>query len=46
MKKIHAAGGHAAIEEEEVGAVLRQCLWQWGFELNKSEYDKAMAGTG
>ena len=46
IKKIHSAGGEEAINDEDVGRVLRQCLWQWGYELNVDEYRRAMAGDG
>ncbi|KAK4688281.1 hypothetical protein P7C73_g1852, partial [Tremellales sp. Uapishka_1] len=42
MKKIQIAGGAEALAEEEVGAVLRQCLWQWAYELTPSEWTNAM----
>ena len=44
LKKIHQSGGLPALEDEDTGRVLRQCLWQWGYELNQSEYERAMAG--
>ena len=44
LKKVHLAGGKAQLEDEDVGRVVRQCLWQWGYELNATEYDRAMAG--
>ncbi|WVO14654.1 hypothetical protein L204_102291 [Cryptococcus depauperatus] len=44
LKKIHQSGGKAAVGDEDVGRVLRQCLWQWGYELNKNEFQNAMAG--
>ena len=48
MKKVHSAGGMAggALTDEDVGRVLRQCLWQWGYELTPEEYERAMAGDG
>lgn len=42
LKKIHLSGGEAALADEDVGRVLRQCLWQWGYELTESEYQRAM----
>jgi len=42
LKKIHLSGGEAALADEDVGRVLRQCLWQWGYELTESEYRRAM----
>ncbi|ORX41206.1 hypothetical protein BD324DRAFT_613633 [Kockovaella imperatae] len=44
MKKVHAAGGvpGGGLADEDVGRVLRQCLWQWGYELTESEYTRAM----
>lgn len=44
LKKVHLSGGESALADEEVGAVLRQCLWQWGYELTGSEYQNAMRG--
>nr|ODN85514.1 hypothetical protein L203_04763 [Cryptococcus depauperatus CBS 7841] len=44
LKKIHQSGGKAAVGDEDVGRVLRQCLWQWGYELNENEFQNAMAG--
>ncbi|WVW81076.1 hypothetical protein I302_103067 [Kwoniella bestiolae CBS 10118] len=44
LKKLMQSGGKTAVEDEDVGAVLRQCLWQWGYELNEVEFDKAMNG--
>ena len=48
MKKVHAAGGIEAggLADEDVGRVVRQCLWQWGYELTPEEYEAAMAGDG
>lgn len=43
MKKVHQSGGPGALEDEDIGRVVRQCLWQWGYELTPSEYEKAMA---
>lgn len=42
IKKIAGAGGREAIHDEVLGAVVRQCLWQWGYELNEIEWDKVM----
>jgi hypothetical protein len=42
IKKIAGAGGREAIQDEVLGAVVRQCLWQWGYELNETEWDKVM----
>ncbi|WWC92085.1 uncharacterized protein L201_007039 [Kwoniella dendrophila CBS 6074] len=44
LKKIMQSGGRNAIADEDVGAVLRQCLWQWAYELTEGEFDKAMEG--
>ena len=44
MKKVHGAGGVGALAEEDVGRVLRQCLWEGGYELTRVEYERAMAG--
>jgi hypothetical protein len=44
LKKVHLSGGESALVDEEIGAVLRQCLWQWGYELTPSEYERAMRG--
>ncbi|OXG32973.1 hypothetical protein C349_06886 [Cryptococcus neoformans var. grubii Br795] len=44
LKKIHQAGGQVAVGDEDVGRVLRQCLWQWGYELTEREYEEAMRG--
>ncbi|KAK8850355.1 hypothetical protein IAR55_004273 [Kwoniella newhampshirensis] len=44
LKKLHQAGGKSAVDDEEVAPVLRQCLWQWGYELNGQEFDRAMQG--
>lgn len=44
LKKVHLSGGEPALADEDVGAVLRQCLWQWGYELTPSEYERAMRG--
>ncbi|ORY35862.1 hypothetical protein BCR39DRAFT_512657 [Naematelia encephala] len=48
LKKVHQAGGKGAqgLRDENVGRVLRQCLWQWGYELNEHEYDEAMSNGG
>jgi hypothetical protein len=44
MKKVHGAGGveAGAIADEDIGRVLRQCLWQWGYELTEGEYQSAI----
>ncbi|KIR25771.1 hypothetical protein I307_04295 [Cryptococcus deuterogattii 99/473] len=44
LKKIHQAGGQAAVGDGDVGRVLRQCLWQWAYELTEREYEDAMRG--
>ncbi|KAE8539146.1 hypothetical protein D1P53_004235 [Cryptococcus gattii VGV] len=44
LKKIHQAGGQVAVGDGDVGRVLRQCLWQWAYELTKREYEDAMRG--
>jgi hypothetical protein len=44
LKRLHQSGGGAAVTDEDVGRVLRRCLWQWGYELTQAEYEKAMAG--
>ncbi|WWD20534.1 hypothetical protein CI109_105010 [Kwoniella shandongensis] len=44
LKKLHQAGGISAVDDEDVAPVLRQCLWQWGYELNKDEFEGAMRG--
>jgi len=46
LKKVHGAGDVQALADEDIGRVLRQCLWQWGYELTESEYERAMAGDG
>ena len=46
LKVVHRNGGEEALCDEDVGRVLRQCLWQWGYELNEVEYRRAMAGNG
>ena len=46
LKKVQQSGRRDALRDEDVGRVLRQCLWQWGYELTESEYDRAMAGEG
>ncbi|GFZ48295.1 hypothetical protein JCM24511_06043 [Saitozyma sp. JCM 24511] len=46
LKKLHASGGVSAVADEDVGRVLRQCLWQWGYELRETEYERAMEGDG
>jgi hypothetical protein len=45
MKKIVNASGsgggietNSAVEDEDVGRVLRQVCWQWGWECNKAEW--------
>ncbi|WVQ77290.1 hypothetical protein IAR50_006974 [Cryptococcus sp. DSM 104548] len=43
LKKLLLAGGKSAVGDEDVGRVLRQCLWQWAYELNENEFDDAMA---
>jgi hypothetical protein len=43
IKKFAGPGGRDLIAPEEVGCVVRQCLWQWAYELTESEFDKAMA---
>ena len=42
MKKVHQAGGEEGVDDEDVGRVLRQTLWQWGYELTNEEYRRAM----
>jgi hypothetical protein len=42
MKRIQSEGGESALADEDIGRVLRQCLWQWGYELNVAEWRKAM----
>ncbi|WVR08451.1 hypothetical protein IAU60_005506 [Kwoniella sp. DSM 27419] len=44
LRKLVQSGGKSALADEDVAAVLRQCLWQWGYELTESEFDRAMAG--
>ncbi|WWC65432.1 uncharacterized protein I303_108050 [Kwoniella dejecticola CBS 10117] len=44
LKKLMQSGGRSAVADEDVGAVLRQCLWQWAYELNEGEFDRAMEG--
>ncbi|WRT70512.1 uncharacterized protein IL334_007510 [Kwoniella shivajii] len=44
LKKLVQSGGRSAVADEDVGAVLRQCLWQWGYEMTEVEFDKAMNG--
>ncbi|WVQ63205.1 uncharacterized protein L199_001356 [Kwoniella botswanensis] len=44
LKKLLQSGGRNAVKDEDVGAVLRQCLWQWGYEMNEIEFDRAMNG--
>ncbi|KAK6906717.1 hypothetical protein I203_100704 [Kwoniella mangroviensis CBS 8507] len=44
LKKLLQSGGRDAVKDEDVGAVLRQCLWQWGYEMNEVEFDRAMNG--
>ncbi|WWC72394.1 uncharacterized protein I206_106356 [Kwoniella pini CBS 10737] len=44
LKKLMQSGGKSSIADEDIGAVLRQCLWQWAYELNEKEFDKAMNG--
>jgi hypothetical protein len=46
LKKVVGAGGEEMLGDEDVRRVLRQCLWQWGYELNQSEFRRAMAGDG
>ncbi|RXK41703.1 hypothetical protein M231_00938 [Tremella mesenterica] len=46
VKKIHSSGGRSVVEDEDVGRTLRQCLWQWGYQLTLEEYDLAIAGEG
>ncbi|KAK1922933.1 hypothetical protein DB88DRAFT_493186 [Papiliotrema laurentii] len=33
---------YGAVEDEDVGRVLRQCLWQWAHELTPAEYKRSM----
>lgn len=42
LKKVHHSGGKEAVKNEDVGRVVRQTLWQWGYELTLSEYERAM----
>jgi len=42
LKKVNQSGGAGVLEDEDVGRVLRQCLWQWAYELNAHEYQHAM----
>lgn len=44
LSTIQKRGGKAVLGNEDVGRVVRQTLWQWGYELTESEYDSAMAG--
>jgi hypothetical protein len=39
------SGGKAVLADEDVGRVVRQTLWQWGYELTESEYDRAMVAS-
>ncbi|ODN77217.1 hypothetical protein L202_05736 [Cryptococcus amylolentus CBS 6039] len=43
LKKMLQAGGREMVEDEDVGRVLRQCLWQWGYVLDGGEFERAMA---
>lgn len=52
MKKIasHPGSGGAvsnnsAVENEEVGTVLRQVCWQWAWELNVAEWNRRVGGV-
>ena len=42
LKKVNQMGGEEVLGDEDVGRVVRQCLWQWGYELNEHEYKQAM----
>lgn len=42
IKKVAASGGLRVLGEEDIGRVVRQCLWQWGYELTESEWEKVM----
>lgn len=46
LKKIQQHGGAmaGAVTDETVSPILRQCLWQWGYELNEEEFERAMRG--
>ncbi|WVF68131.1 hypothetical protein IAT40_002894 [Kwoniella sp. CBS 6097] len=44
LKKLVQSGGQSALEDEDIGAVLRQCLWQWGYEMTEVEFARAMNG--
>lgn len=44
LKEIHQAGGQVAVGDGDVGRVLRQCLWQWAYELTEREYEDAIRG--
>ncbi|OCF33588.1 hypothetical protein I316_04661 [Kwoniella heveanensis BCC8398] len=44
LKKLVQSGGQSALADEDIGAVLRQCLWQWGYEMTEVEFERAMNG--
>jgi hypothetical protein len=53
MKKIAqqpGSGGasveNTAVEDEDVGRVMRQVCWQWGLVMDREEWRKRVAGTG
>jgi len=50
MKKIAASPGsggaiegNTAVTDEEVGTVMRQVCWQWGWECTEAEWAKRIA---
>ncbi|ODN88846.1 hypothetical protein L198_06648 [Cryptococcus wingfieldii CBS 7118] len=56
LKKLLQAGAGAGgngsgremvevVEDEDVGRVLRQCLWQWGYVLDGGEFERALGGS-
>ncbi|TYJ51257.1 hypothetical protein B9479_008184 [Cryptococcus floricola] len=43
LRKVLQAGGREKVGDEDVGRVLRQCLWQWGYVLDGGEFERAVA---
>ncbi len=39
------ASGNTAIMDEDVGRVMRQVCWQWGWQVNEAEWKRRVVGA-